>query len=68
MKLRLPRVLPRSVTLGGVLAALLGLVIDPTTAPALTAILGVTAGAKISAAGAIIAALGKGVLSEKPPA
>lgn len=66
MKLRFPRVLPRSVTFAGLLAALVGIFVDPTTAPALTTILGDDAGAKVSAAGAIIAALGRGVLSEKP--
>ena len=66
MRFRFPRVLPRSVTFAGLLAALVGIFIDPTTAPALTTILGDDAGAKVSAAGAIIAALGRGVLSEKP--
>lgn len=59
------KLLPRSVTVSGLLLALAAVVIDPANVPWLTEILGATAATKVAAVGALIAAMGRALV---PPA
>ena len=52
----------RKLTITGLLVAVAGIFVDPTTAPALIALLGVNAGAKVAAVGAILAGLGRALV------
>jgi hypothetical protein len=52
----------RKLTVTGILLAVAGIFVDPTTAPALVAILGAGAGSKIAAIGAILAGLGRALV------
>jgi hypothetical protein len=58
----------RNWTIAGLLIALSGIFVDPTTAPAVIALLGAGAGAKIAALGALLAALGRALVppSDRP--
>lgn len=62
--------LPKGVTVAGLLIAIGGLFIDPTTTPVIADLLGAHAGAKVAALGALLASLGRalmgGTLSAPP--
>lgn len=59
--------LPKGVTIAGLLLAIGGLFVDPATTPFLTTLLGDHAGAKVAAAGALLAALGRALLGGTKP-
>lgn len=54
------------VTLCGIAIAVGAVFIDPTTTPALVALLGPAAAAKVAAVGALIAGLGRALLHTEP--
>ena len=54
----------KAVTVFGLVVAIAAILVDPANAPWLTAIFGVNATAKLSAIGALIAAVGKSLFSE----
>lgn len=57
----------RWVTVSGLLIAVAAIFIDPATAPWLAALLGEAAAAKIAAAGALLAALGRALIPPSSP-
>jgi hypothetical protein len=59
------KLLPRSVTVSGLLLAVAAVVIDPANVPWLTQLLGAAATTKVAAVGALIAAMGRALV---PPA
>lgn len=60
--------LPKSVTVLGLVLALASVVIDPANAPWLTDLFGADATTKLSAAGAVLAALGRALFGSTAPA
>lgn len=58
--------LPRGVTAGGLLLALAAVVIDPANVPWLSQLLGTAAATKLAAIGALIAALGRALVTPAP--
>jgi len=59
------KLLPRSVTVSGLLLAVAAVVIDPANVPWLTQLLGAAATTKVAAVGALISAMGRALV---PPA
>lgn len=63
--LKMNRILPKGLTVFGVLVSISAVLFDPDTIPFIVTLVGEHAAAKIAAVGAIIAAFGKALL-EKP--
>lgn len=59
------KLLPRSVTISGLLLAVAAVVVDPASLPWLTELLGASATTKLAAVGALISAMGRALV---PPA
>ncbi len=59
------KLLPRSVTVSGLLLAVAAVLIDPANVPWLTELLGASATTKLAAVGALISAMGRALV---PPA
>ena len=55
----------KAVSIFGLVVAVAAVFIDPSTQAALAAVFGAAAAAKIAAIGALIAALGKGLVEKK---
>lgn len=59
------KLLPRSVTISGLLLAVAAVIVDPASVPWLTELLGAAATTKLAAVGALISAMGRALV---PPA